>query len=92
MANEEIYKIGIFSFTIVDNKISMFIKEEVESELALPLLAKQVLNNIQTIVNCKRLNNTEEVIGYTQHVYNTEVHRYGGKKFAVMKYKEYHEL
>lgn len=86
MEKENIYRIGIFSFTITDDKVKIFITEEVESELALPLFAKQVANNIELIVN-RRKSPGERSFGHIEHVYNMEVRKFGASLIHIKKVK-----
>lgn len=87
MCKENIFTIGVFSFTINDSKIKVFLTEEVAAELALPLLARQVANNIERIVNSYKHSNEESIFGNIENVYNVEVRNFGAALIHKKKVK-----
>lgn len=87
MSKENIFTIGVFSFTITDSKVKVFLTEEVEAELALPLLARQVANNIERIVNSYKHSNKESIFGNIENVYNVEVRNFGAALIHKKKVK-----
>jgi hypothetical protein len=87
MTKENIFTIGIFSFTITDSKVNVFITKEVESELALPLFARQVADNIERIVNSYKNLDEKSICTHIEHVYNVEVRNFGAALIHKKKVK-----